>query len=365
MFYDLEKMRLDVEKADAFIRARGLNSSAFCVVPFTNIILEPDGSVGVCRQKGNHFSVGNIKDNSIVEIWNNQKMRNWRREFLHGQPSTCKVDIKHEQCNRCPSNNQLLPFVEFDEIQHGKILKLTANFNGRCNLRCRMCDIWQLPNGFYDEINFWGPAKEEIFPFLREIDMLSGEPLIQADTYRLINEVVKVNPDCEWTITSNIHWAFNHKIESYLSKIKLKTLIVSIDSLVPEVYALIRPQGNLSRVLKTLDDLLMYRDTVKPFNIRLNFLVQKDNWMEVFNAIDFCYEKSINPFLTFLYDPLKFSLLSEEPDTRKEILDHYFLRMNKRQAVHLKRVLMPLIDSLTKIERANYLLTLQQFMTEI
>lgn len=364
MFQNLEQIKQDVEAADEFISSKGFLPSAFCVVPFTNIILEPDGSVGICRQKGNNFPIGNIKENTISEIWNNETIRSWRREFLQGKPVTCKVDIKHEQCNRCTDNNKILPYVEFNEIQSGPILKLTANFNGKCNLQCQMCDIWQLPNGLYDEIKFWEPAKRDIFPHLKEIDMLSGEPLIQTDTFRLIDEVTEVNPGCEWTITSNIHWQFNAKIKSSFDKIKLKTLIISIDSLIPSVYAKIRKPGKLELVLKTLDDILDYRNAVKSFDIRMNFLVQKDNWREVFDVLDFCYSKKINPFITFLYEPTEFSILTETEIVRKEILEYYFSQLNPSKAVHLKRILMPIIESLPVIDRAHYLFDLHSYLAK-
>jgi MoaA/NifB/PqqE/SkfB family radical SAM enzyme len=364
MFKDLKKIKESVEVADDYIQSLGYLPKSFCIVPFTNIILEPNGSVGICRQKGNKFSIGNIKENSIVEIWNNELIRNWRKEFLEGKPSICKVDIKHEQCNRCPDNNKLLSHVEFSEIQRGPILKLTANFNGRCNLQCQMCDVWKLPNGLYDEINFWEPAKKEIFPHLKEIDMLSGEPLIQPDTYRLFDEVTAVNPECEWTITTNVHWKFNKKISDSFDKIKLKTLIVSIDSLVPEVYAKIRYPGKLSTALTALDEILNYRKTKKSFDIHMNFLVQRDNWQEVFKAIDFCYKKEISPFLTFLYEPTEFSLLTESNEKKIEVLEYYFSEMSLLRAVHLKRIMMPIIDSLPLLDRANYLYLLQEILVK-
>lgn len=364
MFQDLEKVKKTIEQNEKFLRERGFNPHTFCVVPFTTIILEPNGSIGICRHKGSKYSMGNIKDNSITEIWNNEKVRGWRNEFLTGNIVTCEVEVKHRQCNKCTQNNTILPYADIKEFQSGPILKLTANFNGQCNLRCQMCDIWALPNGLYNEENFWGPAKTEIFPYLKEIDMLSGEPLIQPDTFRLIDEVSAMNPDCQWTITTNIHWKFGKKIEDAFNKIKIKTLIVSIDSLDPEIYHKIRKPGKLSLVLETLDSILSYRKKTKSFMIRANFLIQKDNWKEVFQILNFCYEKQINPFLTFLYAPEEFSLLNEPEELRKTILEFYFENLETREAVYLKRILLPLIDSMPKFERAFYLMKLHDLLVD-
>lgn len=362
MFQDLEHIKTKVRENEKFLQERRIDARTFCVVPFTNIILEPNGSVGMCRHKGSKFSIGNIKENTISEIWNGEKLRSIRKEFLEGIPKTCAVEVKHRQCNQCTQTNTILPFADLNEYQSGPILKLTANFNGKCNLQCQMCDIWTLPNGLYDEMNFWGPAKKEIFPHLKEIDMLSGEPLIQPDTFRLIDEVTEVNPDCEWTITTNIHWKFSQKIRSAFDKIKIKTLIVSIDSLIPEVYAKIRKPGKLSLVLAALEDILAYRKEVKDFTIRINFLVQKDNWREVFDYIQFCLEKEVNPFLTFLYAPEEYSLLTASVEERRNILEFYFESLTTIEAVYLKRVLLPLIHSMPPIDRADYLSRLHQLL---
>lgn len=39
----------------------------FCIVPFTTIILQPNGNVGICRHKGTEFFIGNIRENTMAE----------------------------------------------------------------------------------------------------------------------------------------------------------------------------------------------------------------------------------------------------------------------------------------------------------
>src|SRR5690606_29665006 len=247
--WQLEERALETKRVREQIKKLGLDEHNFCLVPFTTIILEPDGQVGMCRQKGSDFPIGNIKENTIEEIWNGEKARKWRREFLTGSPINCETEVRHRRCNHCPENNKLLSDIELNEIQTTPIRKLTANFNGKCNLQCQMCDIWQKPNGLYDEINFWEPAKKNIFPYLKEVDLLSGEPFIQGDTYRLIDEISEVNPDCFWIFTTNAHWKLTPKVKESLNKIKIKNIILSIDSLDKETYHKMRYPGDLNFVL--------------------------------------------------------------------------------------------------------------------
>jgi radical SAM protein with 4Fe4S-binding SPASM domain len=333
-------------------------SENFCVVPFTTLLLEPNGNVGMCRQKGTEHVVGNIKDNTISEIWNSETLKNIRKEFLSGEIKTCAEEQQDRLCYLCPQNTSLIDHIDTDPEVSTPILKLGANFNGLCNLKCQMCDIWQAPNGLYDDINFWEPATKDIFPYLKEIDMLSGEPFIQKDTYRLIDIVSEVNPTCEWTITTNAHWTLNDKIRKALDKIIVKNLIISIDSVVPDTYAKIRTGGKLSTVLENVENIRKYAtDRGIDLGIKVNYLIQKDNWREITHIFDYHLErKDMDPFVTFLYLPEEFSLLNYSEKERMEILDFYFDTLPKDQIQRITRVITPLVMSLSKINRAEYLL---------
>ena len=71
----------------------------FCVVPFTNLILNPSGKVSVCRQKGTDHYIGDLTTSTIEEIWNSEYLKSWRKEFLDGNPNICKKEIENDQCH--------------------------------------------------------------------------------------------------------------------------------------------------------------------------------------------------------------------------------------------------------------------------
>lgn len=341
----------------------GKDPRSFCLVPFTTITLEPDGLVTVCRLKGNKFHVGDLKKNTLEEIWNGEKIRLWRRSFLNNERGPCDVEITNKSCNLCSKNNQLLDSVEYAENMPFPPVKLTANFNGFCNLECQMCDVWKLPNGFYTEENFWQPAREKIFPTIKEIDMLSGEPFLQSDTFKLIDEVSSFNKDCLYTFNTNAHWRLGKKITDAFDKIVVKDLIISIDSFDDDVYAKIRKKGKLKLVLKTIQDLITYNKSrvnrgLVEIPLSLNFLVQTDNWKEVKYAINYCLENEIRPFITFCYLPSEFSLLSLPTEERLSIVQFYFENLSTVEKKYSVRILKPLIRSLEPIDKIKYLIEL-------
>jgi MoaA/NifB/PqqE/SkfB family radical SAM enzyme len=228
-----------------------------------------------------------------------------------------------------------------------------------------MCDVWQLPNGNYTEENFWHEARKSLFPYLKEVDMLSGEPFIQNDTFKLIAEVNQVNPDCKWSITTNAHWKLGKKVTDALDSIVVKNLILSVDSFDPKTYAKIRYPGKLDLVLGTIEKLLEYQEQrilkgKGSLNFNLNFLVQKDNWTELSSAIDYCLSRNIHPFLTFCYRPIEHSLLNLEDSERVRIIESIISSMSWDKLTLCHRILSPLFNSIDPLRKSEFLLELRQ-----
>jgi MoaA/NifB/PqqE/SkfB family radical SAM enzyme len=345
-------------------RERGIPDQ-FCIVPFVNLIFNPSGSVGVCRQKGTEHSVGHLDKESIEEIWNGPTLKSWREEFLTGNIKTCKDEISRDHCNLMVDNyKNLWPEIVFSTEQQLPMLRFTANFNGKCNLRCKMCHIWTMQNGYYDTINFWETAQEQFFPFIKEMELLSGEPFIQKDTYRLIDQVSLVNSDCQWSFTTNGHWQLTSGIMKSLDKIKIRDFIVSIDSFLPERYAQIRLDGDLTIVMKNLHALKKYEASrlsrgLSSLNLTIHFLVMKDNWDELSAVLDLVDSLNFKLVFNNLYRPDQYALSSMPEAEQRMILDHYLASYPWSKLSRMMTVITPILEALPKTDRAHYLLDLK------
>ncbi|MEC7275181.1 MAG: SPASM domain-containing protein [Bdellovibrionota bacterium] len=337
----------------------------FCIVPFTNLIFNPNGDVGVCRQKGTEHVVGNVKEQSVADIWNSEYLQKWRSEFLSGEVKICSKEIHNDACHLGGENYTLFPHIDLNANQKNPLLKLTANFNGQCNLKCTMCDIWMMQNGLYDEIGFWDQAHRDFFPHIKEIELLSGEPFIQKDTYRLIEEVSGVNPSVWWSFTTNAHWRLNKKIESSLDKINIKNIICSIDSLDPTLYSEIRKEGRLSIVLENIAALKAYEEERKKkglsaLNLTLHFLVMKNNWHELPQVVDYVESAGMRLIVNNCYDPKELSLHSL---SNKEELEIALDVLDRCEPHHLQRVMrffMGVAYDLEPVEKAFLLQSIRE-----
>ena len=332
----------------------------FCHVPFTTLILEPDGKVGACRMKGTEYSIGDLNFQTLEEIWNGEQIQEWRQEFIDGNPRKCKQEVKHQKCNLCPDYNSLLPKTNVNVKQDTQPIRLALNLNGKCNLECQMCHIWKMPNGLYHSHGWWKDVEKWV-DGVQEIELLSGEPFIQKDTYDLIDRISVSNPSCLWSITTNSHWKFTPAVAKSLDKIKFKRLIVSIDSLDPQTYSLIRKKGDLSVVIKNLEDLIEYEKSriergLGPLNIRLHAIIQKDNWREIPDFANFVREKNIQLTLPLLYEPIDYSLLNLDQPQREEIIDTLLQEVEKNDLWAARRTLSALIETLPSIDKGSLLL---------
>lgn len=330
----------------------------FCPVPFATLIFNPWGNVGGCREQGNNHSVGDAQKQSWQEIWNGEAIRAWRREFLTGEIKTCEQHIRHRGCHKSPMNRALIPMIELSEIQSTPPKRVSPDFNGQCNLECPMCTIWKEPNGLYDELGFWEDAAKTLFPHVRQLDPLAGEPFVQKDNYRLIDLISRVNPTCEWRFTTNAHWKFTPFVREKLDKINIREMNISLDSIVEETYARVRKKGNLKTVLKTIDDILAYRNERKKagrgFVIILNTTIQIENWREPRDFLRFAYGKDCEVVIQFLYEPIELSLLSLNQNERINILNYYLETFDDETFRVAARLLLPLLDSLDQAAKTKY-----------
>jgi MoaA/NifB/PqqE/SkfB family radical SAM enzyme len=329
--------------------------SQICPYPFTQLFLMPSGKITPCCYLAQDplYFVGDIQHQSLKEIWNSNKMRTLRRELLSGKPVICKRQIKASNCNLI--RKDLIKNIEPKEIMPFPMIRLDMMLNGQCNLECVMCSVWTAPNGVYTRNEFWEEGREKIFPYLKEVDIKGGEPFIQKDVYRLMDEVGSVNSECLWHITTNAHYRFTDKIRASVNKIRIIRLSISIDSLDPENFSRIRKKGDLSKVVRTLDDWIAYKNSegARIDQINCNFVVQKANWHEVPQFYEFCREKGICPFFIILTNPESFSILNLPVEDRRKMLEFYLSAMTMHCDRVYYRIIRPLLETLSPVDMAQ------------
>jgi len=200
---------------------RLMHSKNFCMLPWVHLHGWPDGRAYPCCLAKAEYPVGNLKEQTMLEVWNADQMREIRRNMLADQP--CK------ECNDCyeqeaagftsmrnDSNKNfghLIKEVE-DTYSDGthpemKLRHWDVRFNNICNLKCRSCGS-TFSSRWYDDdvklqgqvstprVQFAGRTDMDIWeqmqphiPFLEQIYFAGGEPLIMEEHNRILKMLIE------------------------------------------------------------------------------------------------------------------------------------------------------------------------------
>lgn len=205
-------------------------SKTFCIYPWVHQYVGPPGDVKPCCVYLQDMQLGSLKENTLKEIWNNEATRQMRVDMLNGKEvAGCDICFKRQdivhKTHRVDANENLFKPDVYDLInmteEDGtlpvhRLQYIDARWNNLCNLKCRTCGprfstSWiedhaklsdrtmeeQKKNG--DTYQFAGKTETQLFeeiephiPFLKQIYFAGGEPLMQEDHYKVLQELIRI-----------------------------------------------------------------------------------------------------------------------------------------------------------------------------
>jgi radical SAM protein with 4Fe4S-binding SPASM domain len=194
-----------------------MNNDFYCAAPWRGLHINPRGNVKTCCA-GNSNMLGNLNQNSIVEILNSNSMKEIRSSLAQGIP--------HEYCSNCVRaekfgadserkwHNDVNPNFDYAAAgteYHYPVI-VDVRWNTTCNLSCNYCGefcsskwsaIKNIPfksgaRPYYDQVcDFIEQHQEHI----REVALVGGEPLLLPENVRLLDVI---SPDAKITIITNL-----------------------------------------------------------------------------------------------------------------------------------------------------------------
>jgi hypothetical protein len=199
-------------------------SKTFCMYPWIHLHAYPTGNAYVCCMADMEFPIGNCRNNTMKEIWNDKPMREVRNSMLTGK----SVDA----CNRCYEQeaNGFMSGRLSANKHHGHHIKKVAKtqqdgtfadfeltywdirFSNLCNLSCRSCGHIFSSSWYQDQAKIAGPewkkthkvlnyagrfetdAWEQLVEHIDHVEQIyfaGGEPLLMEEHYNILAELVK------------------------------------------------------------------------------------------------------------------------------------------------------------------------------
>ena len=288
------------------------------------------GKTFVCCPTWLPTPIGNLTEDSVEDVFNSEKAQEIRRSILDG--SFCKCDHK-----LCPliQNNSLPKKKDIKNKRHRKIIdeNITKGlepiyynlcYDESCNLQCPSCraNKFFLKEGpdYERKIKIQEKIVTDLFltPHQRNVTVNitgSGDPfgskifrdlLCSIDGSKCPN--VKIDLQTNGVMFTPVYWKKMYKIHKNIS-----TVLISLDAARRSTYDITRKGGNWKALMSNLKFVSGLRRERLIDLLRLDFVVQKDNYKDMIRFIKIGKK--------FKVDQVYFSLIADWGTWPEEIYE--------------------------------------------
>lgn len=269
--------------------------------PFTGLATREDGAVKACCRS---HPVGNIKNETLEEVWNNDTMKRIRMQVLNDErPAECAPCFNLEdqgveslrqrhiagiipeaRVNLYPN---ALNSLNDDYSMPFEIPTMEIKLNNLCNLKCRMCNPldstswkdWDQVTEFYEKegnflislinevvdtpgkyigpfdnsINWWN-SFEKLLPHFKRVEFAGGEPLMDPYHYKILDKLAEYGDNIEIKYATNgttLGIKGGRTIHDYWPKFKSVAVNVSIDG-IGKSYEYIRGNADWDTLIENI-----------------------------------------------------------------------------------------------------------------
>lgn len=199
------------------------DNKSFCMMPWVHLHVTQAGMVSPCcmaRDNWNdQLALGNIREQTIEEIWNGPAIREFRKKLLRGEPDyrctgcyesealgagSLRLGVNEWFSHKTPwAENTCEDGLSLDS----KPIYWDVRFSNVCNLRCRICNPWASSRWHEDAkllgntlphpipkvircVEEFDDLMTQLMPFVGELEAVyfaGGEPLLMDDHYRMLD----------------------------------------------------------------------------------------------------------------------------------------------------------------------------------
>ena len=202
-------------------------SKTFCMLPWVHMHAFPDGRAYPCCLSDYWHPVGDLRKNSMEEVWNQTPYKTMRVNMLN--------DKECKECTKCYEQEQHGAFSMRNDANRNyghhigevndthedgtnpnfKIRYWDVRFSNLCNFRCRSCGPIFSSNWYNDHVKLYNvrpdvlgrpmerveyttgdedgmiAQMEEHIPYLEQVYFAGGEPLIMKEHYYLLEKLIE------------------------------------------------------------------------------------------------------------------------------------------------------------------------------
>lgn len=274
-------------------------SKPLCLAPWHSLYIEANGDVKNCCVAVD--PIGNIAE--PIKALSSFKNIEIKQELLENK--------LHDSCMRCSNvrSNPLYkhygywihsdwkyPDKDYTTNTENELLYMDVRWKNTCTLKCMYCtpvfsSAWAkeenegIPDNKQNFSTFKNNELIAKLPSLRKIYLAGGEPLLIKDNEWLLEELLRVNPDCEIIVNSNIQ-LLDTRVFELVQKFKKVDWLVSIDN-VREKYEYVRSGSKWETFKNNLQTIM---NIWSRQNITFNSVYHIFNLTDIINLLKYLYD---------------------------------------------------------------------------
>lgn len=327
-------------------------SNTFCILPWIHIYANADGNVLPCCIADYRSPLGNLNNESVIEVWNGERYKELRKNMLEGNRS--------KECSACyeVEDRGISSFRQNANIDYKKYLDIATETNpdgslndlslryfdirwsNICNFRCRSCSgtysssLAKEENRQKTFIFAGGNSNDNLYsqflPYFKDVEQFyfaGGEPLLMDKHYDILNHLISIGKtDVNLSYNTNIS-TIQFKgtpITELWNKFSSVKVSASLDSWGPRA-EYIRHGTDWKTIERNIK---VIQDQSPHVNLQTNTVVSVFNLYTLPEFISYLTDTGIFNISTF--DPCFYNILNPEfysanviPDSLKEkIIEH-------------------------------------------
>jgi len=266
--YFIDKEQLTEKEAGLL-----MGSKSFCMLPWMHMHAFPDGRAYPCCLADYWHPVGDLRKNTMEEVWNQDKYKDMRKNMLAGKE--CK------ECTKCyeQETNGFFSMRNDSNRNYGHLIKEVENttadgehaefklrywdvrFSNLCNMSCRSCGPIFSSNWYKDHVKLYNKKPDVLgremqrieyttgdeddminqmlphLPHLEQVYFAGGEPLIMKEHYFMLEKLIelgKTDVRVQYnTNFSELRYKDKHVFE-YWKNFKSVSVGASLDGMGPQ-----------------------------------------------------------------------------------------------------------------------------------
>ena len=244
-----------------------------CTFPFESAQISMQGDVYVCCPPWcNSYSLGNIYKESFDQIWNGERAKEFRRQFITGNYNICNLDLCVKDCTH--------NVVVAETVEKPKTFIFC--YDATCNVKCIFCRSCHQKQ----DLTYFNENMDNIITNMlknAENVVLSGvgEALASAHSRKLIKKISEKFPKVKFSLISNGILCDKENLEELGIIDKLLSITISLHAVKQKTYEKLVIGGNYKKVMKNLEFLSELKRTGKLDKFILNFVVNAYNYKEM------------------------------------------------------------------------------------